>query len=344
MMPGEEQQGPNPNDAEQVEKKENADQQQSTESPDALRKQVAAERNRNDKLEKTIAAEGGENNEQLKGPDRLEQLIRRELQVTMQQQLGLNEDTNFEARDTDQLRSDHALLDQSRQYVTSHTAESLASTGAMEKELKTAFDKYKSENPDDATGGGLQGADKNAAANILRNALLKTVNEADKKVVAVLKTRGVDAAGEQKNREDNGEQLRAVRGSPNDNALSANSKNSMRDFRNQINSAKTPDGITYNQLVFQQPKTEAERNAAKKFNTLADKFNDALAYCVESGAVPAISATDKNVRAALLKDYGADLTKDPVTTPENSPKFKDWLTQHADKVKTAREQATKGTQ
>lgn len=339
MMPGEEQTEARPTDTEQVEKKEQADQQPTGETPAALQKQIAAEHTRNDNMEEVIATEGGENSEKLKGPDRLEQLIRRELQVSMQEQLGMNEDTNFKERPTDELRANHALLGQSREYVTSHTAESLTATGAMEKELKTAFDKYKAENPDDTSGGGLQGADKKAAANILRNALIKTVDAADKKVVAVLENdRKVDVKGEQEKREADGEQLRAVRGSPNDDAIGARGKNSMRDFRNQIQGAKTPDGITYNQLMFQPPKTEGERNAAKKFNVLADKFNDALAHCSENGAAP----IDKNVRAALLKDYGADLIKDPVTTPEALPKFKDWMNQHADKVKTVREQASKG--
>jgi hypothetical protein len=157
-------------------------------------------------------------------------------------------------------------------------------------------------------------------------------------IVKALKEKGVEnPEEEQGKREASGEQVRTVRGAPSDRAIGPRGRNSMREFRNAIYKAETPDKVRYDRLTLEPPKTEAERNAAKKFNVLAEKFDDALAYCEESGA----SGIDKNVRAVLLKDYGNMLVKDPVTTPETLPKFKEWLAQNADKVKVAREQVTK---
>jgi hypothetical protein len=336
MMPDQEQPQAEPDNVEQREKKESAD-QSSQDNPDALRKQIASEKARNQKLEKVIAAEGGEDGKEKKeGSERLEELLIKELEPSMQQGLDMNVNTDFSKREPDRLRSDLARVNGSEKYVSSHTPESLGS--ALQRELKNAFEKYKAEQPNDATVGGMQGADSNKAIDFVKSAMLKSLQIVKTNIVKALKEKGVEnPEEEQGKREASGEQVRTVRGAPSDRAIGPRGRNSMREFRNAIYKAETPDKVRYDRLTLEPPKTEAERNAAKKFNVLAEKFDDALAYCEESGA----SGIDKNVRAVLLKDYGNMLVKDPVTTPETLPKFKEWLAQNADKVKVAREQVTK---
>ncbi len=337
MMPENETQPGPENDVEQREKKEASEKQGGEKTAEQLRKEVASERARNEKLDKLNQEQGGaEGNDKQKGPDRLQQLIRRELEATCQRQLGMNENTDFSRMDTNDLRQKYSLIQQSRAFVSSHTAESAAP--GLRGELKRAFDAYKAENPDDAGEGGMKGADSQQAAEILKTAALKSLEIMEKKIVDELQKRGINPEQEREQRETNGDQVKVVRAAPSDKAFSGRSRNAMREFRNLIwEKGETPDKISYRQLIFSQPKNEQERGAAKKFNAVVDKCNDALGHCEQNNA----NSDEKNVRAALVKEYGEQLVGRPIDATDSLPNFRDWLAQHPDKVKQAQEQNRK---
>ncbi len=335
MMAGEELNTGGVNDAEQVEKKEKSDAAGGN-TVEGLQKQVKAAREGNAKLEKTISDEGGrEQNERKEGSERLEELIIEEMGPSMQRGLDMNVNTDFSARETDRLRSDYARVQGSKAYVSSHTAESLS--GGLQGQLKRAYERYRTENPGDATEGGMKDADTDKALQVLKDAMLKSLQIVDKKITDELQKRGVNPAQEQEKRVADGDQVRTVDAAPGGRDFTGRSRNSMRDFRNLMYRAETADGVRYDRLTVNPPSNDQERDAAKKFSVVTQKFNEALAHCNENG----IPAADKNARAEALKDYGGDLLKNPVSTPDTLPSFRDWITQNADKFKAAQERARK---
>lgn len=293
---------------------------------EALKKEIASTRAGNDKMEQTIAKEEGkEGVEKKKGVERLRELISDRLQPFVQVAFGFNKYTDFSKRDTQELQRNYENVQRSLSYVNSHTTESLSDPRFREElqsmVLQPSLDQYRSEEPEGEIPENTEKLGYAVPLELFREALITSVKEVEAKIVEELQKRNIDPAAEREQRIQDGEQVDDVQSVPQDADLNQNSKNDMRKFRNQIYRAVTVDGLSYYQLFFTQEKNEIEKQATKTFNTLVERFDNALNDCVERGLRP----DQKNARASLINEYSQILISRPIDAQTTFPTFKEWL-------------------
>lgn len=293
----------------------------------------------NNETEQTLR-EQKEQTEKLPSPtERFRQLLEKYMNVTMQRELGINTYTDvkgFDERTTMQL---YRILRRSREYVSSHTPESLGTAFTAEIEMATAdlknelsaqkgkgqdveVDMNDIASPFTIEDGSAE--DYQEKVESVKSVMLHQVES----VMVKLEEHAEDS-GWMISLKDEYEQLAAdnkipklVDMTPSDPDLTPMSKNALREFRNSMYAVKTDTGVSYMDSILSEEAPNPEELA--KLNAVVDQFNAAQQYCIEAGTTP----EEKNNRAEFINRYAKSLTATPVGSPEQmaDQSFENWLT------------------